>query len=222
MKNFRVTVEECEPDLAAQVRRLQWENQALRTELDFLRSNPAIAKGIRGESLIASMLGGTQSRTGAGHDLVVSRRLLVEVKYSSLLAGVNERPLRRWVWSKLFGEAGQKQYDRLLLIGDVDRRHLPLYADPSSPYVFFDLPYAAAVDLAGGIKPGRESKIHLTTNPATVRSANAKILFAEFQVTRQELRRRYPKLRSAVGPRPNQSLERTPDGEPPQAAQLQR
>lgn len=208
--------------LEAQVRLLRCENLSLRAELEFLRMNPAIAKGIRGESLVASILGGSGSSVGAGHDLVVSSRLLVEVKYSSLLVGVSKRPLRRWVWSKLFGEAGQKRYDRLLLVGDVDPRHLPLYADRSSPYVFFDLPYEAAVALAGGVKPGRESKILLTTNPSTVKSANAKILFTEFQVTRRELRRRYPKLRSAIVPEPDQSLGPTLVGKSPLAAQLQR
>ena len=180
--------------LIAENQRLREEVVALRAEVRFLRQNRAIAKGIQGEALVSHLLGGKASSVGASHDFTAASGALIEIKYSSLLACVKSRPTRRWVWSKMFGERGQKRYDRLLLIGDVDPRHRELYAAPHSPYVIFDLPFEAATEICGGIKIGPESKLQVTTNPSTVRSWQAQALFNHFQVSPRELKVRYPKL----------------------------
>lgn len=174
---------------------LEAENARLRNEVEFLRGNPTLAKGMKGESLVARLVSARLSRRGASHDLESSTgEFFLEVKYSSLLNIISGRPIRRWVWTKLFGELGRKKYDRLLLVGDADPRHCSSYSDPSSPYVLFDLPYEAAVELAGGVKPGRYSSIHLTTNPLTVKSERATALFQTYQVSVSELKRRYASL----------------------------
>lgn len=171
---------------------LEVENARLRSEIEFLRGNPMITKGIKGESLVARWVASRQARRGAGHDVESPRTgLRFEVKYSSLLDGIAGRPLKRWAWTKIFGELGRKSYDHLLLVGDADPRFMAHYADPSSPYVLFDLPYEAAVDIAGGVKPGRSGLIHLTTNPLSVRSSRAIALFRQFQVSVPELQYRY-------------------------------
>lgn len=171
------------------------ENHRLRMELGFLREHPAIAKGLKGESLVASLLSLKHSRRGSGHDLQ-SRTggLLFEIKYSSLLRAIGERPIRRWVWTKLFGELGRKQYHRLLLIGDADPRFQSSYLDPNSPYVIFDLPYKNAVELAGGVRHGRAGQFQLTTNPRSVLSSRAQALFQVFQVSGAILKERYPDI----------------------------
>lgn len=185
--------------LTAEILRLRHQNAGLRAEVQFLRANPMIAKGVRGEDLIATILSATRAKVGAGHDLELSnKKLLIEVKYSSLLNAIDARPLKRWCWSKLFGELGNKKYDRLLLIGDIDPRFASSYADPMSPYVIFDAPYAEAVDISGGTQSGRRSRLHLTTNPSTVKSWRSQVLFQNYQVRVDELHRRYPNLDSAA------------------------
>ncbi len=179
----------------ALIRELEEENARLRDELEFLRGHPTIAKGLRGESLIARLVSARRSKRGAGHDLELSEsELCFEVKYSSLLSTIAGRPIRRWVWTKIFGELGRKQYHRLLLIGDADPRFSAFYADPTSPYVIFDLSYEAAINIAGGIKPGRSGAIQLTTNPLTVKSPRALALFREYQVSPSEFKHRYASI----------------------------
>jgi hypothetical protein len=80
------------------------------------------------------------------------------------------------------------------LIGDADPRFATAYRDSLAPFVIFDLPYAAAVDIAGGLFPGRQGRIQATTNPETVRSWRSQALFQKFQVTEAELREKYPSL----------------------------
>jgi hypothetical protein len=166
--------------------------------VEFLRCNPSIAKGLKGESLVAKLISAKHSQRGASHDLEShGKPLLFEVKYSSLLSIISGRPIKRWVWTKLFGEQGKKIYHRLLLVGDVDPRFSAAYADPSSPYVIFDLPYDAVIELTGGIKSGRSSQIQLTTNPDSVKSSRASALFQTFQISTLELQYRYPNLEPA-------------------------
>ncbi|TNC95490.1 MAG: hypothetical protein FD121_1400 [Gallionellaceae bacterium] len=180
-------------ELRIKLEQMESENLQLRNEVAFLRSNPTIAKGMKGESLIAKLTKAKRSKNGAGHDLEsYAGQLLFEVKYSSLLSNIKNRPIRTWVWTKVFGELGRKRYHRLLLIGDVDPRFSASYADPASPYVIFDLSYEEATEIVGGIKAGRLGRIQLTTNPLTVRSKNAVSLFYDYQISIEELRNRYP------------------------------
>lgn len=181
--------------LLKKLKKVEGENRRLRTEVEFLRCNPSIAKGLKGESLVAKLISAKHSKRGASHDLEShGESLLFEVKYSSLLCTISDRPLRRWVWTKLFGEHGKKSYHRLLLVGDADPRFAAAYADPTSPYVIFDLPYEAVVELTGGVKPGRASRIQLTSNPSSVTSSRASALFQIFQISNLELKHRYPNI----------------------------
>jgi hypothetical protein len=171
---------------------LRSENLRLRAEVDFLRGNPEIARGIRGETLIAELLGAKKASPGAPYDVVTARnRVRLEIKYSSLLNVGRTHLTRRWVWTKIFGEQGRKEYHRLLLVGDRDFQFSCQYADPDSPYVFFDLSYKTVVGLVGGVRPGRSGRIDLTTNPIVTKSWRARTLFNDHQVSLKELKNRY-------------------------------
>jgi hypothetical protein len=98
---------------------------------------------------------------------------------------------RRWAWTKIFGESGTKRFHRLILVGETDDRFRTQYKDSSAPYVLFDVPPSAAARLTNGRRPGRKSVIHLTTNPAVIRSTRASELFFKYQVTVGDLKRRY-------------------------------
>jgi hypothetical protein len=185
-------------EIRARLQRLEVENERLQKEVDFLRGNPMIAKGMRGETLVANWVSSQRSRRGAGHDIKSIRTgLRFEVKYSSLLDVIAGRPLKRWAWTKLFGELGRKEYEHLLLVGDADPRFAAHYADPESPYVLFDVPYDLAIKFTGGVKLGRSGAIQLTTNPLTVKSSRALALFHDCQTSVSELRRRYGDLEVA-------------------------
>ena len=209
--------------LLSRLEELEAENNRLREDLQFLRANPAIAKGLKGESLIAKLLTLKPSDRGAGHDLQYhTGAVLFEVKYSSLLTAIAGRPIRRWVWTKLFGELGRKKYHRLLLVGDADPRFHASYSDPRSPYVLFDVPYKAAVRLVGGVRLGRSGQLQLTTNPTSVLSSRASALFNVFQVSTAELKRRYPDLAGTGSRKSNLSTERTRPSKPGRAARVKR
>jgi hypothetical protein len=175
------------------IKALEAENSLLRDELDFLKKHPKIIKGIKGELLTIQLTNGKLSNKGAGHDIDISiHNIKLEIKYSSLLSGGgSSRNVKRWVWTKLFGESGKKEFDRLILIGDIDQEFLTAYKDYSSPYIFFDLSYMEAVDFVNGVKSGSSSMIHLTTNPHTVRSARAKKLYCNYQTSIKEISARY-------------------------------
>lgn len=182
-------------ELLLEVDRLRKENALLSAELEFLRANPVIAKGLKGETLVAKILSAHMAHRGAGHDIVASNgELCIEVKYSSLLNAIGGRPIKRWVWTKLFGELGKKNYDRLFLIGDADPRFVDRYADPHSPYVIFDIPYPDVVAMTDGVHSGRSGQIQLTTNPDSVKSTRSQALFRHYQVPIAGLQYRYPTL----------------------------
>lgn len=186
-------------DLWEELTELSAENAKLRAEVSYLRDNPSLARGLRGETLMAKLLGAQLAAPGAGHDMeAAASGLRFEIKYSGLQDNKTGYATRRWTWSKLFGESGSKKYDRVLLVGDADRQFAKQYRDHSSPYIIFDLTYEEAIELVGGMKPGRSGKIGLTTNPKALKAHLRKRLFKEFQVTDDELKVRYPTLEAVA------------------------
>jgi hypothetical protein len=184
---------------------LRAENLALRNEVRFLRTHPKIARGMQGEELIVSLVDGLRLLRNGPFDVLTKRTgVRLEIKSSSLLV-IQGKETRRWVWTKIHGERGLKRFDHLILVGDVDPRFAHLYRGGASPYVFFDVPFKDVVKLTLGVRVGRASIIHLTTNPRTVRSQVGIRLFRDYQITVSELQRRYA-LRSSR--RSNDSLRR--------------
>jgi hypothetical protein len=94
-------------------------------------------------------------------------------------------PTYRWAWAKPFGESGNKSYDRLILVGEVDGRYGYLGKDT----VIFDVPFDRVRPLT--IKCGRHLGIQLATNPLSSRVSSARPLFTHYQTTLEELEQRY-------------------------------
>jgi hypothetical protein len=154
------------------------------------------------------LAGGILSPRGSPHDLVTKRAgIQLEVKCSSLLT-TRGQVTRRWVWTKIHGETGGKRFDRLILVGDCDPQFRHHYRDPKCPYIFFDIPFSALPGLTYGIRRGRSSVIHLTTNPKTVKAVRAQRLFREFQTTTREIERRYGLRSTWIDRQSNLSLQR--------------
>ena len=161
---------------------LRSENGELRQRVSQLEKmlavfdrHPTLAQGIRGETIIARAINGALTSHNASCDVIVpSTNLRVEVKYSGLNDAIRGRITKktyRWAWANPFGENGNKVFDRLLLVGEADTRNRDKYRDPTSPYVFFDVPFGDIMPLTITTNNGRFRSIQLTTNPLTARSA---------------------------------------------------
>lgn len=179
-------------DLQVEIRRLQEENNDLRKKIGFLQAHPTIARGLRGETIVAKIVQGRRSEKGLPYDVFLNKfSIRLEVKFSELNVAVRGRNTKRWVWTKLFGESGRKRFDRLILVGNSDDRFSGLYKDPKAPFILFDVPFREVQSLSVPVQRGKYTAIFLTTNPRTVRSGTAWHLYRRYQVTARELERRY-------------------------------
>jgi hypothetical protein len=167
--------------------RLRAENLALRAQIEhleaqlrFLSQHRTLAAGIRGEEIIAKLVAGQLTPHTAGHD-VDSNSGKIEVKYANLSAV--GPTTKRWQWQKIFGQAGSKDYDHLLLVGQADERFTSAYRDPRSPYVLFLVPYAEIYPLTVS---GSPRGIIVNSNPNSARGAAA-ILFSKYQRLVEEI-----------------------------------
>jgi hypothetical protein len=173
-----------------EVHDLREENQILREQVAFLQGHPTLAKGLKGESIVAKLVHGAMMARNAPYDVLARRGgFRLEVKYSGLLEAVRGCRTRRWVWTKLFGESGKKAYHRLILVGLADQRFSRMYKDSRAPFVLFDVPITEVAELS--VSAGKYRAIHLTTNPLTARSVRSSKLFGHYQLTASELRARY-------------------------------
>jgi hypothetical protein len=161
----------------------------LRKKVDILEKHPKLAAGIKGETLIVDLVQGVLTSVQAEHDITLLREgIKLEVKYSNLHIPNNKSSTKRWSWLKIFGESGDKKFNKLILIGDVDPRYRNHYLDPECPYIIFDIPYEEAMPITK--QTGRFRSIQLTTNPQRVRSKTS-ALFDRYQTTVANLKEKY-------------------------------
>lgn len=121
---------------------------------------------------------------------VKAKGLKIEVKYASTYIPNKVSDTKRWNWHFPTGKGNSREYDRLILIAEVDQRYAGEYRDKGSKYVIFDIPYGEIFLLTckrGNLLKG---SICLTTNPNTAKSRSS-LLFTEYQITEKELRARY-------------------------------
>lgn len=150
-------------ELQELVRSLEVENARLKEEVAFLRTHPTLSQGIRGETLVGSIINGKLTSYAEGHDLETPTGVLIEVKFSKLNEPVKGSSTRRWNWSKPLGHLDKgKRYDLLLLVGESDERYPEQY-ERGVPYAFFVVPYE---DVRSLMDSGRTvgGMIQLTSN----------------------------------------------------------
>lgn len=161
-----------EASLRAKIQALQEENNLLREKVDFLTGAPDIRAGIKGETLIAEAVGGIVTIHSESHDVTAASGTRIEVKYSRLNRPNLISASMRWSWNYPIGLKQKKNYDRLILMGDADGRYREHYADPTSPFVIFDVPMAAVRTLIQA-----DNHISITTNPVRAGKGTRRILF---------------------------------------------
>lgn len=171
--------------LAAENKVLRERVAALEEQLNFLGQHRMLSAGIKGERLIARIVGGELTPHTTGHDIETGSAN-IEVKYAKLSRPVRTAPTLRWQWQKIFGQTGGKNYSHLVLIGEADSRYRSGYRDPLSPYVFFLIPFEEALPLC--VK-GNPLGINVVSNPHA--QGRTKILFEKYQVTANEIEERF-------------------------------
>lgn len=180
--------------LQQRIAELESENAKLKKEVDFLKLHPSIAQGIKGETLVVQLTGGTITSYAESYDVRTCEGLRVEVKFSKLNQPMKIAPTLRWNWSKPLGWLDKgKDYHYLLLIGEKDPRYLEQYPD-GTPYVYFlvpiqDVPFVMNKGAAiGGV-------IQITTNLAKLQNKVNRPKLLGFQVSFDTLK---PLLQSAA------------------------
>jgi hypothetical protein len=164
------------------------ENSVLRAKVTFFDRAPWMRDGIRGEQVVAKLIGGTTTPVNERFDVLTSsKRVRLEVKYSNRNIAVDGAATMRWTWVHVLGFDNGKAFDGLILVGDADPRYQYLYRDPESPYIFFDVPY----DALNAVVRHTSKIVQISTNPRTARTEVARALFNDFQVTRDELISKY-------------------------------
>lgn len=173
--------------LLQRIAELEVENSALIARIDVLEGIPSLRSGIRGESLVATLVHGRMTIHTAPHDVVVANGIKLEVKFSRLNTPNQISKSQRWSWNHPMGQKLGKDFDRLLLIGEADPRYKLSYKDPDSPYVIFDVPR----DRVAAMNQN-DNHISITTNPnRSGRGTSRILLFRHFQTTLKELEQRY-------------------------------
>ena len=176
-------------DLEKENQRLVIENERLLKKVEFFENHPTLAEGIKGETLISSLVNGKLTTRNFPHDISIRHNgLRLEVKFSNTRYAHDRSPTTRWGWAKILGESGDKIYDRLILIGNADTIYKKKYLDSESPYIVFDIPFNEIMPLT--TSTGRFRSIQLLINPRKVRSVAAP-LYDKYQITLSTLATRY-------------------------------
>jgi len=94
----------------------------VKDELERLKKIESLYFGIKTEFKISDLFPGS-SVTGITHsngDIITVKGSRIEVKFSSNHA--HGESLARWEWLKIFGSSNKKEYDYLLLVGNINKR----------------------------------------------------------------------------------------------------
>jgi hypothetical protein len=165
----------------------------LEQKVAFHENHPTLAQGIKGESLIAKLIGGDFTSHNASHDLLIlDKNIAIEVKLSRLNTAVRKvtSTTMRWTWANVLGIVKEKEYDYLILIGEADSRYKKYYMDKESPYVFFLIPREEVHSITISTNSGRARTVQLLSNPMKAKSSASK-LFSEYQVTIKQLENKF-------------------------------
>lgn len=187
----------------AAMERLREENALLKlriadleSRLRFLSQHKTLAAGLSGEQLVSGIIGGVRTVHTASVDIIMDDGKKIEVKHSKLSYPSPNKPgnRARWQWGKIFGETNSKDFDFIILVGELDRRYITQYKDHDSPYVIFMLSAAQAMEIVTAHTSGAKA-ILLGTNPSP-KSVKARRFFEEYQLTAEELAQRIGTLTS--------------------------
>ena len=94
--------------------------------------------------------------------------------------------------SNLLGGTGSKDYDQLVLVGEVNERYRDDYLDPTAKFVMFDIPFSEIeAVMMQGVSDGSNAYLQLNSNRRGVRKSKSQLLYDKYQVTGDQLSDRY-------------------------------
>jgi hypothetical protein len=174
-------------ELRRRIAELELENADLRAQTASVKASSWVGVGNRGEEYVAKLIGGKMTRVSEHYDVLTKNGIRMEVKTSTLNLAVESSTTRRWTWTLSPGFATCKHFDCLILVGDVDPRFRDFYRERRASYILFDVPYEALL----AVVRHTSSMVQLSTNPKTARTAVAKALYKNYQVTHDEFISKY-------------------------------
>jgi hypothetical protein len=178
------------PELIVLVKDLREENGRLERKVSWLKRLIRNSTGENAELSIAELLNAMHSEKNDAHDMTVRDGKLLEVKGSLCNHfNVKKGDYWRWTWHNFLGSGGNKTYDRLILVGEADKKYIETYRDKKAPFVIFDVPFKWASDVAREKKTVKFA-FHLQTKLSGAKSARCREIW-KFEVTREELISRY-------------------------------
>ena len=196
---------------ANETARLKQENSRLRARLAVLEKEVERHRNLRkladrhssnstgktAEDYVCRLLGVKSTERNADHDFVIGRRRF-EIKGSKCCLGYSgadrKHSFVRWTWHNFLGSSHQKTFHRLLLVGEADETRRDTYLDKKSPYVIFDVPIEFAREIAASRKNyGGRFTFQLFTHRAGAKTSQLCQRMWEYEVTRAELKKRYPR-----------------------------
>lgn len=167
-------------------------HQLERENAQFHTKRPADSthhKSEKGERIVAELIGGKM--VNDSFDVLTPSGHRLEVRYAGLSTAVWGKATKRWTWNFILGAYKEKDFDRVILVGEVDPRYRCKYRDPTFPYIFFDVPKSRLAEVMGA-----SPHIYLSTNPKKVYGFksygfSADPLYNSFQTTAAELKAKY-------------------------------
>jgi hypothetical protein len=162
---------------------LKRKNAELESELESLRLDPTLARGLKGETYIASLTGGDLTSYGDSYDVILTNGVQLEVKQCNKPYRPSSSITKRWNWYHVLGTSGRKEYDYLVLLGEKDPRYVDQYP-ADIPLVIFLIPRSAVNLLAV-----KGTQIAINTNLKTARAPKALELKRHLVMAVDEIKR---------------------------------
>lgn len=171
---------ECETK-SVKIRQLQAELDALRKTIYFHRTHRTLSLGLSGETLVTNITSGQQTIHTCAHDIELKNGQKIEVKTANLSVPNKSSPGgKRWQWEKILGQSGNKYFDYLILLGEVDTRYSDDYQFSPWGYVVFLVPFESiGILTTNGVGGGKA--IRLGSNPKRA-TGKGSVLYEKFQI----------------------------------------
>lgn len=159
----------------------------LQAELRTFSKSGTIGKNKKIKRFLGTVLDGKVKRQGFDMLTSTGKKLLIRVSSLTYPTAGITKTTKRWQWHNVFGINGKKEFDNLILVGDIDERHKSKYQDNDSCFVIFDIPYQELEKIIGD---DRKRIIKLSTNPMTCRGQFS-LLFNQYQMSEKALLEKY-------------------------------
>ena len=170
---------------------LQQQNADLQSILE-KKDRSLLARNA--ELHFGKLLNVVTTRHGERWDVTAPTGVKIEIKYSSVskpnTSGGRPKPFRNWGWGSILGSDGKKEYDRLILMGQITEETCMYYSgiEHDAEYIYFDVPFSDLALVFGNYKT--KNAITFCVNPGSVLE-RWDGFYRKYRTTEFEIIRRY-------------------------------